>query len=190
MITLFIIAAQNDFITGTRSFKSAKNVLEPIKKFIKTHKDEIEKIIFICEWHPHNHMSFKKYGGELPPHCVQYTPGSCIEPKLLKYINSMELNYDVCLTGELEEVEVLGGFNDVDFANDTFSNRVYFDNTGEANMNSDFVVCGVGQNVLYTLDNMLKEDIHPKVFFSGIIDVDGTQKLSKFIKENKLEKIN
>ena len=82
MITLIIVDCQNDFITGTMSVKGAKNAVEEIKKFIKNHSKEIEKIIFTVDWHPHNHMSFKKNGGQWPSHCVQYTPGACIEPKL------------------------------------------------------------------------------------------------------------
>ena len=95
MITLVIVDFQNDYITGTMSVKSARNSVEEIKKYIKKHLKEIDKIILPIEWHPYNHSSFKKYGGTLPSHCVQYTPGACIEPKLLKYIQSLEIKYEV-----------------------------------------------------------------------------------------------
>ena len=76
MITLIIVDCQNDFITGTMSVKGAKNSVEEIKKFIKNHRKDIEKIIFTLDWHPYNHMSFKKYGGQWPAHCVKHTPGA------------------------------------------------------------------------------------------------------------------
>ena len=92
MITLIIVDCQNDFITGTMAVKGAKESVEEIKKFVKNHRKEIEKIIFTVDWHPHNHMSFKKNGGLWPAHCVQYTPGACIEPKLLKFIQSQNID--------------------------------------------------------------------------------------------------
>ena len=103
MITLIIVHAQNDFITGTMCVKHAKSVIEEIKKFIKNHQKEIDKIIFVVDWHPYNHSSFKKYGGEYQYHCIQYTPGACIEPKLLKYVHSLDINYEVSRIGEIEE---------------------------------------------------------------------------------------
>ena len=66
MITLIIVDCQNDFITGTMTVKGAKNSVEEIKKFIKNHRKEISKIIFTVDWHPYNHSSFKKYGGQWP----------------------------------------------------------------------------------------------------------------------------
>ena len=92
MITLIIVDCQNDFITGTLTVKGAKAAVEEIKKFIKSHCKEIEKIVFTVDWHPYNHCSFKKYGGQWPNHCVQYTPGACIEPKLLKHVQSLEIS--------------------------------------------------------------------------------------------------
>ena len=28
------------------------------------------------DWHPKNHVSFEKEGGQWPPHCIQDTPGA------------------------------------------------------------------------------------------------------------------
>ena len=120
MITLIIVDCQNDFITGTLTVKGAKTVVEEIKKFIKSHHKEIEKIIFTVDWHPYNHSSFKKFGGQWPNHCVQYTPGACIEPKLLKFVQSYEINYDVIQKGTIEEIEEYGAFSDIQFSSDNF----------------------------------------------------------------------
>ena len=190
MITLIIVDCQNDFITGTMSVKGAKNSVEEIKKFIKNHSKEIEKIIFTVDWHPYNHSSFKKYGGLWPHHCVQYTPGACIEPKLLKFVQSYEINYDVIQKGAIEEVEEYGAFSDIQFSSDNFGTRVYLD-IAEANPDSDFVVCGIAGDycVKATIENMIKGEITPKIFFPGIASIDGGKVFSNFIKENSLEKI-
>ena len=190
MITLIIVDCQNDFITGTMSVKGAKNSVEEIKKFIKNHSKEIEKIIFTVDWHPYNHSSFKKYGGLWPHHCVQYTPGACIEPKLLKFVQSYEINYDVIQKGTIEEIEEYGAFSDIQFSSDNFGIRVYLD-IAEANPDSDFVVCGIAGDycVKATIQNMLDGGLTPKVFCPGIVSIDGGKAFSNFIKENSLEKI-
>jgi len=192
MITLVIVDCQNDFITGTMSVKGAKNTVEEIKKFIKKHKDEIEKIIFTLDWHPYNHSSFKKYGGMWPSHCVQHTPGACIEPKLLKFVQSLELDFEFDTKGEIEEVEQYGAFSDIDVSSDDFPNpKYYFDSIATANVNSDFVVCGIAGDycVKATIQNMLNNEIIPKVFCPGIVSIDGGKTFSEFVKENNLEKI-
>ena len=190
MITLIIVDCQNDFITGTLAVKGAKNSVEEIKKFIKNHSKEIEKIIFTVDWHPYNHSSFKKYGGLWPHHCVQYTPGACIEPKLLKFVQSYEINYDVIQKGTIEEIEEYGAFSDIQFSSDNFGTRVYLD-IAEANPDSDFVVCGIAGDycVKATIQNMLDGGLTPKVFCPAIVSIDGGKVFSNFNKENSLEKI-
>lgn len=191
MITLIIVDCQNDFITGTLTVKGAKAAVEEIKKFIKSHYKEIEKIVFTVDWHPYNHSSFKKYGGQWPHHCVQYTPGACIEPKLLKYVQSLDIYYEVSQKGCIEEVEEYGAFSEITRGGDTlFGEKIYLDII-EVNPNSTFVVCGIAGDycVKSTIQNMLNGDIIPKVFCPGIASIDGGKTLSEFIKENKLEKI-
>lgn len=191
MITLIIVDCQNDFITGTMSVKSAKNSVEEIKKFIKNHKSEIEKIIFTIDWHPYNHCSFKRNGGQWPQHCVQYTPGACIEPKLLKYVQSMSIDYEVSQKGTIEEIEQYGAFSEIEYVSDELGERYYFDSIVTVNSNTDFVVCGIAGDycVKETIQNMLNEEIVPKVFCPGIASIDGGKIFSEFVKENKLEKI-
>ena len=192
MITLIIVDCQNDFITGTMSVKGAKNSVEEIKKFIKKHKKEIDKILFTVDWHPYNHMSFKKYGGPWPHHCVQYTPGACIEPKLLKFVQSMDINYEVDQKGQIEEVEQYGAFSEIEFSQDNLGSRYYFDSIVTADANTDFVVCGIAGDycVKATVQNMLDNGLNPKVFMGGIVSIDGGKSFSEFVKENKLEKIS
>ena len=190
MITLIIVDCQNDFITGTLAVKGARNSVEEIKKFIKNHKNDIDKIVFTVDWHPYNHSSFKKYGGQWPVHCVQYTPGACIEPKLLKFVQSLNIEYEVSCKGEIEEVEQYGAFDDIQYTSDSFGSRYYFDIT-EVNAESSFVVCGIAGDycVKATIQNMLNNGISPMVFCPGIVSIDGGKSFSEFVKENNLEKI-
>ena len=192
MITLVIVDCQNDFITGTMSVKGAKNAVEEIKKFIKNHRKEIEKIIFTLDWHPYNHCSFKKYGGLWPSHCVKHTPGACIEPKLLKFVQSLEIDFEFCLKGEIEEVEQYGAFCEIEVSSDNFpEKKYYFDSIVTANYDTEFVVCGIAGDycVKSTIQNMLDNEITPKVYCPGIVSIDGGKIFSDFVKENKLEKI-
>lgn len=188
MITLIIDRYQNDFITGTMCVKSAKTSVEETKKFIKKHKKEIDKIIFIVDWHPYNHCSFKKYGGEWIQHCVQYTPGACIEPKFLKFIHSLEMNYEVDQVGVIEEIDELGALDEIEFVQDSLGSRYYFDSIVTADASTDFVICGIANSVSIIISNMLKENIVPKVFMPGIISNDGCRTFSEFIKEHQIEK--
>lgn len=191
MITLIIVDCQNDFISGTMSVKGAKNSIEEIKKYVKNHRKEIDKIIFTVDWHPYNHSSFKKYGGLWPHHCIQYTPGACIEPKLLKFIQSLSIDYEVSQKGTIEEVEQYGAFDDIDFVTDELGQRYYFDSVVEANANTTFVVCGIAGDycVKATIENLLKENITPNVFMSGIVSIDDGTTIKEFIKENKLNEV-
>ena len=188
MITLIIVDCQNDFITGTMATKNARNSVNEIKGFIKNHVKEIEKILFIIDWHPYNHSSFKKYGGTHPQHCVQYTPGACIEPKLLKAIQSYNINYEVDRIGEIEEICNNGPFEDIEFVQDCLGGIYYFDSIVSANSNTEFVICGAYDDLAFTVVNMLNENIIPKIFVKGVFSP--TNNIQTFIEEYKLEKIS
>ena len=190
MITLIIVDCQNDFISGTMAVKGAKNVLENIKIFIKNRKKEIDKILFTVDWHPYNHCSFKKFGGDWPQHCVQFTPGACIEPKLLKFVQSLGINYEVSQKGQIEEKEQYGAFEDIEYVPDSsLIDKYYFDSIVSANVDTDFIICGIAGDycVKATIENLLKENITPKVLLSGVASIDGGKIFKEFIKENKLE---
>ena len=187
MITLIIVDCQNDFITGTMATKNARNSVNEIKKFIKNHVKEIEKILFIIDWHPYNHSSFKKYGGEHPSHCVQYTPGACIEPKLLKLIQSYNMIYEIDKVGEFEEVYDIGPFDEIEFVQDSLGGIYYFDSIVSASADTEFIICGAYDDLAYAVNNMLDENIVPKIFCQGVFSPSNN--INTFIKEYKLEKV-
>lgn len=188
MITLIIVDCQNDFITGSMAVNKSRDVVDEIKKYIKKNKDDIEKVIFTLDWHPWNHMSFKRYGGQWPSHCVQFTPGACIEPKLLKLVQSLELNYECVLKGQIEEVEEYGAFSEISYESDQFGARFYLD-IAEVNADTNIVICGIAGDycVKETISNLLKGEISPDVFMKGIASIDDGSIIKKFVKENKLK---
>lgn len=190
MITLIVVDCQNDCITGTVLIKGARQTVDEIKKYIKNHKEEIDKIIFTAQWHPYNHCSFKQFGGQYQHHCIQYTPGACIEPKLLKYVQSCNLKYEISTRGELVDRDQLGAFAEIDYSQDATGSRYYLDNVATVDANTDFVVCGIGgdKNVKHTISNLIAGGITPKVFMPGVISTDGGRTLSQFVKECGLEK--
>ena len=160
MITLIIVDEQNDFITGTLAVKGAKTAVEETKKFIKSHHKEIEKIIFTVDWHPYNHSSFKRYGGQWPHHCVQYTPGACIFSEISR-----------------------GGDR-------LFGEKLYLDIIEANPESTFVVCGIAGDYcVKETIKNLINGEVTPKVFFPGIASIDGGKALSDFVKENGLEKI-
>lgn len=190
MINLLIVNCQSDFISGTLGNKNSKTALDNIKKFIKNNATEIEKIVFAIEWHPYNHCSFLKNGGEYPPHCVQYTPGACIEPKLLKLVHSLRLDYGICARGEFqEETDDIGAFTDIAYVNDVLGSSVYLDTVFVDNTN-DYIICGMGEKVIAeSVVNLMDGNIKPKIFLQGIYSEDGGKTISDCVKIHNLEKV-
>ncbi len=188
MFTLIIVDCQNDFITGTMAVKGAKNAVSSIKKYISTQREAISKIIMTLDWHPFNHCSFKRLGGLWPQHCVQHTPGACIEPKLLKYIYSTNIPCDFVLKGQDPDLEQYGAFEDAFVEGDIFCSTYYLDDAS-ADANDEFVVCGIAGDycVKESVKNLLDVDIIPKIFIPGVASIDNGETINKFIEENNLD---
>lgn len=188
MITLIIVDCQNDFISGTMAVNGAKEVVNNIKNFINENKDEIEKIIFTLDWHPYNHCSFKKEGGKWPVHCVQHTPGACIDSKLLKLVQASGIPFQFSLKGQ--EGEQYGAFEDAEIIKDYLGTRIRFDTQSDADITTDFIICGIAGDycVKETTENLLKYDIAPKMLMSGIASIDNGKIINKYIEVNQLEK--
>ncbi len=192
MITLIIVDLQNDFISGTMSVKNAKNILLKIKDFITANKDNIDKIIFTADWHPYNHCSFKRNGGEWPQHCVQYTPGACIEPKLLKLVQSLDIPYEVSTKGDYHEREQYGAFEIIELVKDSsLGDRYYLDSLCVASADTDFIVCGIAGDycVKETIKNLISGGIIPKVFLEGVASIDDGSILQSYLDKFKIKVI-
>ncbi|RJS91531.1 isochorismatase family protein, partial [Candidatus Bathyarchaeota archaeon] len=53
-----------------------------LNKYIEKFSKAGALIVATRDWHPPNHVSFKGYGGNWPPHCIQGTPGAEFHPDL------------------------------------------------------------------------------------------------------------
>lgn len=72
---LLIINLQRDYcLGGPMAIDGSLDIIPPINRI----KKKFDVVIFSKNWHPENHKSFKKYGGNYEPHCVQYTKGASI----------------------------------------------------------------------------------------------------------------
>ena len=189
MITFVIVDCQNDFISGSMTVIGAKKAVENIKNFIVKNKGDIDKILLTVDWHPYKHCSFKKYGGTWPSHCVQYSIGACIEPKLLKLIQSLDIPYEVCHKGEIEYREQYGAFEEIEFVDDELVPHFYFDSLYTADANTEFVICGIAGDycVKETINNLMNYGITPKVFLNGIASIDDGTTLNKLIENYELK---
>lgn len=93
---LLLVDDQLDFVTGSMSVKKrGKECVERTKIFINRNKEDIEKIIFKCQFTRPDDSRFKRNGGEMPMFCVEHTPGACIEPTILKLLWRLEIPYEV-----------------------------------------------------------------------------------------------
>lgn len=76
---LIIVDVQNDFCPGgALAVPQGDKVVAPLNKIM----DKFKTIIATADWHPQNHISFKKQGGPWPTHCVAGTNGAGFHPKL------------------------------------------------------------------------------------------------------------
>lgn len=110
--TLILCDCQLDFVTGSMSVKKkGKEAVERTKIFINRNKEDIDKIIFKVVINQQDCPLFKRNGGEYPPFCVEWTPGCCIEPTILKLLVRLnipyEINTDFCKMNISEESEVI-----------------------------------------------------------------------------------
>ena len=100
MITLIVVDCQYDFIKGSLAVRGANKVIDNIIAYIFDNKDAIDKVVFTLDWHPVNHCSFEKNGGQWPVHCVQYSKGASIDDRLLEAVIDVGINYDIIIKGD------------------------------------------------------------------------------------------
>ena len=72
-----VIDVLNDFISGSMACLHAKEAISKITERINSHPNE--EVLFVCDAHPSNHISFLEQGGNWPPHCVKHSFGQQID---------------------------------------------------------------------------------------------------------------
>lgn len=107
-ITLVVVDFQYDFcLLGAPLYvPGSDRALWNISHLIENKK--IGEVIFTADWHPANHCSFKRNGGEWNDHCVQFSKGAAIHDLLLYGCIGSGVPYRVLIKGELPSSEEYG----------------------------------------------------------------------------------
>lgn len=185
-ITLVVVDFQYDFcLLGAPLYvPESDKALWNISYLIENKK--VDEVIFTADWHPANHCSFKRNGGEWNDHCVQFSKGAAIHDLLLYGCISSGVPYKVLIKGALSSeeygIKVAPATAKVKY-NTIYSNSMSID----VNPENQIVVCGLAGDycVLETLKNL--ESIKPMVYLNGVASLDGGIKLDGYIKDNNIK---
>lgn len=80
---LVMVDVQRDFFPGgSTPVPGSEDIIPVLNDWIRAARDRNIPIIAVRDWHTVDHASFDSEGGELPPHCVQDTPGAFFHPSL------------------------------------------------------------------------------------------------------------
>ncbi len=183
-ITLVVVDFQYDFcLQGAPLYvPGSDRALWNISHLIENKK--IGKVIFTADWHPANHCSFKRNGGEWNDHCVQFSKGAAIHDLLLYGCIGAGIPYKVITKGTLVNSEEYG-IKVAPASRWLEHHTVYSRSVNvDVNPNEQIVVCGLAGDycVLETLKNL--EPIKPMVYLDGIASLDGGIKLNNYIESN------
>jgi nicotinamidase/pyrazinamidase len=79
MDALIVVDVQNDFCPGgALAVPDGDQVIEPINRLA----EQVPFVVATRDWHPPDHRSFRDQGGPWPVHCVRYSSGAQLHPKL------------------------------------------------------------------------------------------------------------
>lgn len=79
---LLVLDMQNDFFKEEESklpIPSAETIIDPINNIVQAFYDKGHMVMFLKDWHPTRHSSFRKIG----EHCIKNSPGARIHPKVV-----------------------------------------------------------------------------------------------------------
>jgi nicotinamidase/pyrazinamidase len=80
---LIVTDVQNDFCHGgTLAVHNGDQVVEPINKLIEKATRQGWRVFVTRDWHPRDHISFRRQGGIWPPHCIINSQGGAFHPAL------------------------------------------------------------------------------------------------------------
>lgn len=140
--------------------------------------------IFTADWHPSNHCSFKKNGGQWNEHCVQFSKGAAIHDLLLYGCIGAGIPYEVITKGTLSLSEEYG--IKVAPANAKVQyHTIYSSSVGvDVQPDEQVVICGLAGDfcVLETLKNLAP--VNPMIFLDGVASLDGGVKLNEYVESN------
>lgn len=177
--TLVVVDFQYDFcLLGAPLYvPGSDKALWNISHLIENKK--VDRVIFTADWHPANHCSFKRNGGEWNDHCVQFSKGAAIHDLLLYGCISTGTPYEVLTKGARP------GFEEYGITFDAKYRTIRSMSIGTViSPEEQVVVCGLAGDycVLETLKNL--EPIKPMLYLDGVASLDGGIKLNNYIESN------
>jgi nicotinamidase/pyrazinamidase len=83
-LALIVVDMQNDFCPGgALPVKHGDAIIPKLNTLIELFDELGLLVVFTRDWHPKNHISFRKQSGPWPPHGIQNTEGAKFHSKLL-----------------------------------------------------------------------------------------------------------
>lgn len=185
-ITLVVVDSQYDFcLLGAPLYVPGSNrALWNISHLIENKK--VGKVVFTADWHPSNHVSFKRNGGTWNDHCVQFSKGAAIHDLLMYGCISAGIPYEVITKGTLCTSEEYG----IRVAPATAKvpvHTIYSASVGvDLQPDEQVVICGLAGDycVLETLKNL--EPIKPMLYLDGVASLDKGIALSEYVESNNV----
>jgi hypothetical protein len=90
---ILIVDVQRDFCRdGALAVGDTESLLTQLEKFIEDARLRGELLVFTQDWHPANHSSFKRNGGQWPAHCEAESPGAELMPTLVAYSDDLVIH--------------------------------------------------------------------------------------------------
>ncbi len=96
---LLVVDPQIDFITGTLPVPGAAEAMDALGRYIDEHGATYAVKMVTADWHPYNHCSFDRRGGQWPPHCVQHSAGAALWQPLLESLNKSRGGFTMLYKG-------------------------------------------------------------------------------------------
>lgn len=153
---LLIIDAQNDFIDGSLGVNGAKEKMNRLIEYINSNKDKYKCIVFTCDWHPVDHMSFSTW----PNHCIQHTVGAAIYEPLFKSVCELNIPFHVLIKGDNPLRE------DYSIMNHTESKEILRNIVNVTRKITDIDVCGIANE--YCVNDSVKDIANDKAINANI----------------------
>lgn len=186
-VTLVVVDFQYDFcLLGAPLYvPGSDKALWNISHLIENNK--VGRVIFTADWHPSNHCSFKKNGGQWNEHCVQFSRGAAIHDLLLYGCIGAGIPYKVITKGSICDSEEYGISAKLLY-DSTYTDLGYtlHGTTSEVDilLDEQVVICGLAGDfcVLETLKNLAP--VSPMIFLDGVASLDGGVKLNEYVESN------
>lgn len=186
--TLVVVDFQYDFCTGgSLPVPGSDMALARVSNLISS--GQVDNVIFTVDWHPANHCSFKRNGGQWVDHCLQFTNGAAIADPLVRSCVRLGIPYQVIRKGEKPDSDEYGAFSVITDKRGYYLAQTATDSCRIPKRPMNIVVCGLAGDycVIETLKNL--KPLLPSVYIEGTASMDGGKKLYEYAIENNVKVI-